>query len=65
MGLHTELVCFGPKPGEFWTSWSMLSGANSILPVIGSDEIASWVPNHGDVELSERGEDVSAVTMGV
>lgn len=33
--------------------------------MVGGDEVPTWVPDHGDVELAQRGEHVGAVAVGV
>jgi len=34
--------------------WTVLSGADTIEPVVGCDKVATWVPHNGAVELLER-----------
>jgi hypothetical protein len=61
----TEFICLGAKPGEFWAGRPVFLGPNSILPVIGSNEVTPGISNYGNVEFSQSGKHISSIAIGI
>lgn len=58
-----ELVALNTEPSQLGPLGSILTRPDAILPVVRRHKVASRIPDHGDVELTQGGEDVLPETV--
>ena len=58
--VQTELVCFCAVPGKVETAWALIFRANTILPAVTGNEIATRVADRGDAQFAHEFEHICA-----